>query len=217
MNDWWIGLWGSQLTNRLLMGCVYQRYLKYIQEGKHFITPSPLLFCLFYCRPSSWLFPSNHPLLSKVFLKYDTWWSLSIPYQSPEPESHQLASYFPHDIKWTANLLPTSTLSTLVYIKDIFPILSTQFLSKIPSHDEKTSQGLYTGLEVYECLMINPLTKLLPKSLNSKPSRHVTALHSLLSLQLREFICTVSCSLFQLIVQLYLENKGNVLETITDF
>lgn len=217
MNDWWISLWGSQLTNRLLMGCVYQRYLKYIQEGTNFITPSPLLFCLFYCRPSSWLFPSNHSLLSKVFLKYDTWWSLSIPYQSPEPESHQLASYFPHDIKWTANLLPTSTLSTLVYIKDIFPILSTQFLSKIPSHDEKTSQRLCAGLEVYDCLMINPLTKLLPKSLNSKPSRHVTALHSLLSLQLREFICTVFCSLFQLIVQLYLENKGNVLETITDF
>ena len=93
----------------------------------------------------------------------------------------------------------------------------TQFLSKIPSHEEKTSQRLYTGLEFYDCLIINPLTKLLPKSLNSKPSRHVTALHSLLSLQLREFICTVFCSLFQLIVQLYLENKGNVLETITDF
>lgn len=50
------------------MGCVYQRYLKYIQEAKNFIIPSPLLFCLFFCRPSSWLFPSNHPLLSKVFL-----------------------------------------------------------------------------------------------------------------------------------------------------
>lgn len=87
-------MWGSQLTNRLLMGCVYQRYLKYIQEGKNFITPSPLLFCLFYCRPSSWLFPSNHPLLSKVFLKFDTRRSSSIPYESPEPESHQLASFF---------------------------------------------------------------------------------------------------------------------------
>ena len=199
------------------MGCVYQRYLKYIQEGKNFIIPSPLLFCLFFCRPSSWLFPSNHPLLSKVFLNFDTRRSSSIPYESPEPESHQLASFFPHDIKWTANLLPTSTFLTLVYIKDFFPILSTPFLSKIPSHDEKTSQRLYTGLEVYDCLMINTLTKLLPKSLNSKPSRHVTALHSLLSLQLREFICTVLCSLFQLFVQLYLENKGNVLETITDF
>ena len=160
------------------MGCVYQRYLKYIQEGKNFIIPSPLLFCLFFCRPSSWLFPSNHPLLSKVFLNFDTRRSSLIPYESPGPESHRLASFFPHDIKWTANLLPTSTLSTLVYIKDIFPILSTQFLSKIPSHDEKTSQRLYTGLEVYDCLMINPLTKLLPKSLNSKPSRHVTALHT---------------------------------------
>ena len=156
-------------------------------------------------------------MLSKVFLNFVTRRSSSIPYESPEPESHQLASFFPHDIKWTANLLPTSTFLTLVYIKDFFPILSTPFLSKIPSHDEKTSQRLYTGLEVYDCLMINTLTKLLPKSLNSKPSRHVTALHSLLSLQLREFICTVLCSLFQLFVQLYLENKGNVLETITDF
>ena len=169
MNDWWISLWGSQLTNWLLMGCVYQRYLKYIQEGKNFITPSPLLFCIFYCRPSSWLF--HHPLLSKVFPKYDTWWSSSIPYQSPEPEpeSNQPASFFPHDIKWAANLLPTNTLWTLVYIKDIFPILPTPFLSKMPSYDEKTSQRLCAGLEVYDCLMINSLTKLLLKSLNSNP------------------------------------------------
>ena len=102
MNDWWISLWGSQLTNWLSMGCVYQRYLKYIQEGKNFIIPSPLLFCLFFCRPSSWLFPSNHPLLSKVFLNFDTRRSSSTPYESPEPELHQLASFFPHDIKWTA-------------------------------------------------------------------------------------------------------------------
>ena len=87
----------------------------------------------------------------------------------------------------------------------------------MPSYDEKTSQRLCAGLEVSDCLMINPLTKLLPKSLNSKPSRHVIALHSLLSRQLREFICTVFCSLFQLIVQLYLENKGDVLETSDGF
>ena len=147
-------------------------------------------------------------MLSKVFLNFVTRRSSSIPYESPEPESHQLASYFPHDIKWTANLLPTSTLSTLVYIKDIFPILSTQFLSKIPSHEEKTSQRLYTGLEVYDCLMINPLTKLLPKSLNSKPSWHVTALLSLLSLNYASLFAQFSAHYFNLLYSCTLKIKA---------
>ena len=33
----------------------------------------------------------------------------------------------------------------------------------------KLLNGLYASLEVYDCLMIDPLTKLLPKSLNSNP------------------------------------------------
>ena len=168
MNDWWISSWCSQLTNCLLMGCVYQRYLKYIQEGKNFITPSPLLFCIFYCRPSSWLF--HHPLLSKVFLSmtHGEARRFLINLQSQSQSQTNLLLFF-HT---------TSNGLLICYL----PIHSRHscILKTFPNPPNAVSlqdaiirwENFSTSVRRLRSLwlsLINSLTKLLLKSLNSNP------------------------------------------------